>query len=677
MCFESFFIKRESTIPVMTLSWKRYDDEHNLSELLTDAARACVDALASHPGSFLASYFTKVTSGDHVEVINCEKCYTPQGDLGLSCTIRLFTNATSTTTAYFTSEVLDSEIKLGGAFAAGASTVPTGKLLGASDLTVAEGAEGTTLTQLNPMNGYVKFLLNYINDILLVELRPIGVCRQLEWDQKVISARIPTERDAGVAEGSMAMGRSKTSNGSSITPWKEPGLPTTMCYAFSLAASIVGAKSAKVSLYSHFGALHTQSRVPPLSTKQLVGRPVLEKIYSGRSDHFTLPRLVLPFFGRPDGSAVPPASGFLCFQTLYLLPCVSRTKQPHPVIEGEAISSPRISDTEDKPINPKGLWNESLLERLLLSYRLLKEKVGTSGVRDDGAVVYNSVENITDAVQFASEIVSAAGLQPGVDVSFGMRINCPTTRYNPETAAAAVSASGKPKRGAKESKVESIMYNLFSGDAEISGAQAAEYLRDQVAACNGLLVYLEDTHEIASISDLHRLSSRLGKTAMLSGLAMYTLPSTSTCSEAAEEFQKTVETSIASMWSNIIALPARRIGCVTQIMGLTKLIDQYQRSKMLVATNDDKDLKAFVELGIGIGAEFLLLGALSLPSVCDAVTHLIYCQNKLQQFRALKDQPTIASCISYTAELPPVSDEPIAEIKRKNEKKKKKPTGKH
>lgn len=634
---------------MLTLSWKRYDDQYQLSELLTEAARACVDARASHPGAFLASYFTKVTSGDSVDSLTCEKLYTPHGDMGLSLTVRLFTNASVTTSAYFSRDLIAPERGAPSGVGVGSPTTTTPSLSLAHEK--AEGALAGIL-----MNS-VRLLHQYASETLLPSLRQIGVCQQNDWDAVIED------------------GRWDGFNKPAATPDDigEECLPSSMCFSFSLAASLVASKSLKTALYAHFCGIYALQR--PIS--MLGSKPHQTHKPGIPSDHYTLPRVVLPFFGRSDTTAVSPP-GTVCFQTLYLIPTAPASPFKAPVPEdgdSSAAPPPDAVEDEDDPVNPKGLLSEEVFERLILAYRLFREKYNNPAIREDGAFVYVNAENIVDAVQVASEIIVAAGLKPGIDVSFGMRINCPVTRHNPEAIAASNAPSGKGKRVPKDQgKLEEVMYTLFSGDAEVTGAQVSEYLFEQVQLCNGLLVFLEDTHDAQNVAGIHRLMNRLGQCVIISGQSMY---SVSPGNNSFEMIIQKLENGISSMWSHNFSLQLRQIGTVTRIMGLTKLLDVNRRSFTLAVRSDEREVTDMVDLAIGISARYLLIGGLTIPSSCDALAHYVRVQVKLLQMRALNDQPAINTQMTFMSELPPISDEPVAEIKRKNDKKKKKPTGKH
>lgn len=893
---------------MQSLSWKRYDDQYNLSELLTEAARACVDAWASNPGAFFASYFTKVTTGDNVDKLQCEKIFTPRGMLGLSLTIRLFTNATATTTAFFSGEASgsvaafsDGEIEdglgipaisiltsLGGVSASAVSQAGnTGYGVPMSNISLFSGASSSSgiavhhsgagvggnlgheagsgagsvgLYHLLHGPGWqttvIKALHRFIVDALLPELRLIPVTHQMEWDTLLETTKcdwsgLQNGGGGGAPSGPTSIGDAmRTESGGSTMPsgmhtlsalnsmgkMERDGdrLPSCVRFCFSLAAAVVAAKSNKKNLYEYFRGLYASIPRPQMTISGKPISPLSGAIHTGQGrDMYTLPRLLIPFFGRGDAGTGNPSStggtganasgsssnaaaatagsganttlappGSLCFHTLYLLPA---TSMPSSVAAGDGSAmnksyggggtmegeeeehylasstttgnanllksdlpgktlgggpgdySPSFEDDDTSSRgtnqmdtgsggerggggsvmfsshqNIKGLVTEDVFERLLAAYRVFSEKTNRPPVREDGAFVYLNVENVVDAVQLASDVVQAVGLRPGIDVCFGMRIQCPVIRLsNPsgkgdggsggaasnQPATTTSSSTGKgSKRGAKnadQGKVEEVMYGLFSGDPDVTGSQVAEYLAEQVQASHGLLVFLEDTHDPQNVAGLHRLMNRLGNRVVISGQGMYTSgnsgqsslasgtkanqrpslsvgmpPSTppppSTFSQqqtsnAEERREKTwihqIEAGITSMWSHNITVPIRQVGTISRVMRLAMLLDAHSRSLTLLTRSDDRDLTHIIDLGISISASFISLGGLNLSTSCDAISYFLRAQEQLLRTRSLNDQPSIGSLTAGIAGLPPIPDEFVAEIKRKNDKKKKK-TGK-
>lgn len=908
---------------MLSLSWKRYDDQYNLSELLTESARACVDAWASNPSAFFASYFTKVTTGDNVDKLQCEKIFTPQGMLGLSLTIRLFTNDTVTTTAFFSSESTgsaslfgDVDDEDGQAMGGLPLTGPVGAVSGSAGYPGSNSAPGVSRSSLSGPSGVnnsagqgnhhsgvggagggggvyepgsgaggaggvalyracgpgwqtavVKVLHRFLVDTLLPDLRQIPVTHQLEWDTVLESTKwdwdaLQTVGRAGIHGRGNSIGegvRAETSvsavssgmhglSTANATGKNDPTgerLPSSVRFSFSLAASVVAAKSNKKNLYEYFRGLYDNVPRPPTT---ITGTPI-SLLVGGNTgqgrDMYTLPRLLLPFFGRSDTAAgnvsttggtagvsgsnssgpsssstttgsgggsnvglAPPGS--LCFHTLYLIPGTSvpsisssaesgalnktygasgtldlddedhhlqmssLTNNPAsrkqdgfskavgggvgggnpdyaPQFEDDDTSS-RGTNVMDNPgqgterggrssrgmlsshHNMKGLVSEEVFERLLAAYRLFSDKMSGPAVREDGAFVHVHVENVVDAVQLASEVLQAVGLRPGVDVCFGMRIQCPVIRSNNNPGGKADGGSGSgtshqpvstsssstgkgSKRGAKnadQGKVEEIMYGLFAGDPEVTGAQVAEYLVEQVQACHGVLVFLEDTHDPQNVAGLYRLMSRLGNRVVISGQGMYgpgSLPQNTASSlpklshgpsltsltpqtvsplpppQLPQQHTRTeerrgrswfhqIEAGITSMWSHNIAVPIRQVGSISRVMRVTMMLDAHSRSFTLSTRSDDRDLQHIVDLGISISASFISLGGLNLSTSCDAVSYFLGVQEQLARTRSLNDQPSIAHLTSGVTGLPPIPDEFVAEIKRKNDKKKKKTTKK-
>lgn len=893
---------------MLSLSWKRYDDQFNLSELLTEAARACVDAWASNPGAFFASYFTKITTGDSVETLHCEKIFTPRGMLGLSLTICLFTNATATTSAFFFSEDSpffgdgEEDVEMGlvglptvsslgrasGSAGSPSSVSAPGVL--SNNTTNSGGASSSThhshhaavgggslhdtgngvgggMGALQTTHGTgsqtktIKALHKFIVEKLLPELKQIPVSHQQEWDRLLETTRWEESGTSGGAgnAGTISLGdgfhtdmaasrRLSGIHGVTAASFgkgeRGDHLPSSLRLCFSLSAAAVAAKSLKKNLYEHFRGLYAKIPRPPTALSGSIIPLLSGSKADQKKDTYTLPRLLLPFFGRSDAAIAHPAvsggigaplstfsaantaltggsnlplspPGSLCFHTFYLLPTSAASSSAisaeisgmqknagtigggeadddeHRLLNGTVATSTNHNRSEGlmkcvgvgggvggnsensplqeedemasrgtnvmksesggdrggagrtlhtSPYNMKGILSEELFERLLAAYRLFNERMNRPPVRDDGAFVYANIENVVDAVQLASEVVQAAGLRPGKDVCFGMRIQCPVTRLsssagkiesggnssgngggagtNNSTTTTSSSSGKSNKRGVKNAepgKIEEVMYGLFSGDPEVSGAQVAEYLAEQVHACHGLLVFLEDTHDPQNLSGIHRLMDRLGSAVVVSGQGMYTPANAVTSStvmpaprssrrlsmspppqsaSASPPFSSQlpqqqpaddrrgkalihkIECGVRSMWSHNITVPIRQVGTITRVMRVAMLLDAHSRCFTLLTRSDDRDLNHLLDLGVSISASFISMGGLNLSTTCDAVSYYIRMQEQLIRTRSLNDQPSIATLTAGISNLPPIPEEFVAEIKRKNDKKKKKSTKK-
>lgn len=611
---------------MQSLSWKRYDDQYHLSELLTEAARACVEARASYPAAFLASYFTKVTSGDHVDTIHCTRFFTPSGDVGLTMHIRLFTNATASSTAVFSSERISSDRNskpLGGTIGGSTSSAPSS----------SGGSGGGIHFNSQPVLRLQEFTVDH----LIPELRLIGVYQQTKWD-KVI--------DEAVWEG--------------LHPFDtQTFLPSEACYSFSMAASIVAAKSGKMPLYSHFSSLyHTQRPATQLGSK-----PHQSHKHTALDTHRAMPLLLLPLFGHGDPSASPVGSVY--FRTLYLIPLTSAL--------GSTAKESESGLVEDAS-RTRALMTEEMLERLIVAYSLLNEKLNHPPLRSDGGFTYTSFENLSDAVTMVVDVMATVGLRAGSDFCFGVRVDCPVTRHSPEAIAASMAPAGKGKRPPKDQgKLEAVMYNLFPGDPEVTGAQVTEYMMDQVQACNGLLVFLEDTHDANNAAGVQRLMTRLGGDG---GVMISSCSGLLSSPQSRESLVETVEEGIKSLLSQNFSLPVRLVGSMTRLMGIGKLLEVNHRCVTLVASSNDSDVAHLIDLAVGISAKYVCVGGLMSPTACSALSHYIEVQSSLLEQRALEDP--LPPCITFAADLPPLSEELVPEIKRRNEKKKKKPApGKH
>ncbi|EAN80586.1 enolase, putative [Trypanosoma brucei brucei TREU927] len=72
-----------------SVSWKLYDNQHDLSGILTLAARSCVDSRALRPIEYLAAYFSTKCTGDEIRTLSAHVMFAPGGCRVLRIILRL------------------------------------------------------------------------------------------------------------------------------------------------------------------------------------------------------------------------------------------------------------------------------------------------------------------------------------------------------------------------------------------------------------------------------------------------------------------------------------------------------------------------------------------------------------------------------------------------------------
>ncbi|CCW60287.1 unnamed protein product [Phytomonas sp. EM1] len=591
------------------ISWRTYDEQYKLSELLTDAARACVDVHASEPKEYLASYFVKACRGDAVEELYCEPLLTPEGEVGVGLHLRLFTNVEAHT----------------------ATTRIGPQSQG------AERDEGAIAANSSHTDHHV-IALNFIEHLahdFLPQLQQIGCSAQEEWDAVVVK-------------------------GKDTVTWPS--------HVLSLAAAIAAAKSMRLSLYQHIRALYL---------KTLLAEDIINcnPVTLDADALFFMPQLVIPFFGSVLDRHT--ATGSIYIHTLYLLPGVSATS---------------VSD-----IKRDRVVSAELLCKIGSAYRVLAKRRGTNTsshatvalptVREDGAYILDCpLESVVDAVALASEVLQQVGIKPGKEVCFGVRLQCPKVQRSvPEGSTGTIFAThGLKEASIGKKQVSSgprkkpfhhsaggtpdIMYSLHPGDTDVTGAQVALYLSQQVEKAGGTLVYLEDTHTAQDEEGLHRLQGILKEQydwkGIVSGYGLYD------CQDKQYDLEERISAGIQRVWSQNLALCPDTVGSITRLMRLGQTIRMGGRAISMVQVPHVRPAEAVVDLAVGTGTSFLILSSLQLPSACEVVSRFLSMQSSLLRARSLGEPP--AWGIFFPKDLPAVpKDIVIPEIRRKNDKKRK------
>ncbi|EPY23493.1 enolase [Strigomonas culicis] len=587
------------------VTWKLYDKEYKLSEILTEAARACVESRSTQPKSFLTNYFQGITTLGKPKVLVCSRCFTSEGLLGFEIRARLHTNTESCTHAWplvFPSTPAAPEHE-----ELGPGTAPP------EDAGAPEEAASGALAkqQLNTMDVYVQ-------EHLLPQLLSIGVVEQARWDS--------------------------TLRGGPVLP--------CVTFALSFVAAQAAASNASRPLYEHLRGLYLEARLKAISEgvveletggKSLNALPadvgVASPLRGARrvtlsEDRYTLPRLLLPFFGQSDDAA---KTG-VALHTLYLIPACLRA-------EG------------------RGVVGEAVWEKLYAAYQVCCQRCHHR-TRADGAYVLEGLENLTDAVELAREMLAAAGLTVGVDVSLGLRVGA-AGRYVQAEAPAA--HTGKGKKAAVTVVVEPAspvwLYTLFYGEPDVTSAQLATYLQQQVLACEGAVVYLEDTHELGDAEGHHRLLNALKDRCVLSCRGPLAAP---------EQVESGLTESAAAGLHTNWALPASQLHTISWLFAMyyrwTTAADH--SVGLVFSAMEGCSAADTLDLAVAVGAGFVEVGGLTRTSGAAAVARFLRLQADLTALHRLTDLPALTQYApaqtfeGFTDDVP--------EIKRKVEKKKKK-----
>ncbi|ESS68566.1 enolase [Trypanosoma cruzi Dm28c] len=516
------------------LSWKRYDDKYKLSQILTEAARSCVDAHTARPEEYLAAYFTEKCSGDEIRGIVTRAVYLPSGTVVLRLTLQLL-NGMETESAAF---VQPSH----GEYDAGAD----------------ETTDPTTYTTEALQKSYFPRLLQF------------GARDQKGFDTTLRQISSSAEAvDVGVS----------------------------VMYGLSTVVASAAARCSSIPLFMYLRQLF-----PSL----------------GGDEAFTMPQLCISFFGPGN-----PSTARLALKDVLLIPAM-----------------------------PEGCIPNEIIQKIFAAFHHFCRAHNTM-MRSDGSLAYDDFENVTDALGLAEEAVRAVGLTPVKDICIGLRFAAAVT--SPSLAATAV-----PSAAAwKESKdTTEVMYALFPGDADVSGAQVSEYLREQLQNCTDFVVYVEDTHCDRDTFGLQRLQAHLGDLLHVSGRDIY----------ARSQYKK-VEHGIRGLWTSNFVLDPGAIGTLSDVHEIVRRVKEFEgRCVSFVTQELVGNAATMAHLSVAMEARFLCMGGLLSTPQCEVLSHLISIQSELLHSRALsREAPKIARM-----ELPKPPTDVVPEIKRRMDKKKRK-----
>ncbi|CCW68444.1 unnamed protein product [Phytomonas sp. Hart1] len=308
-------------------------------------------------------------------------------------------------------------------------------------------------------------------------------------------------------------------------------------------------------------------------------------------------------------------------------------------------------------------------------------------MREDGACVLDSpLESVGDAVALASEVLQQVGVKPGKEVCFGVRLQCPTVQRSaldgstgsifPPHSAKEPGMGKKQASGSMRKKplqhslvgIPDIMYALHPGDTDVTGAQVALYLTQQVEKTGGTLVYLEDTHSAQDEEGLHRLQGMLKEQldwgGIVSGYGLYD------CLNKPYDVEERISSGIQRVWTQNLVLCPDAVGSLTRLMRLSQTIRAGGRAVSMVQVPHVRPAEAVVDLALGTNTSFLILNGFQHPSGCEAASRFLSLQSSLLQSRTLGEPPAWTSF--FPKDLPSVpNDIVIPEIRRKNDKRRK------
>ncbi|KAG8342233.1 Enolase N terminal domain [Trypanosoma vivax] len=292
------------------------------------------------------------------------------------------------------------------------------------------------------------------------------------------------------------------------------------------------------------------------------------------------------------------------------------------------------------PTMNDGVLPVHVIQKIFAAFRHFS-KTHNANARSDGSLAFDTFENITDAIAVAEAALRAVGLVPVEDVCVGLRL---------------ATVVANPRKEGKE--VGEPLYALFPGDQEVSGAQLAEYVWEQIRNYAGFVVYLEDTHCDWDAAGIRRLHAHTGGTVAFSGYELYNQ----------SQYTK-VEQGLSDLWTSNVVLHLNAMSTLSRLYDVVRLVRSREGCTVGIASQDMLHNVPFTaHLAVGIGARYLCIGGLLNIVQCEALSHLVCVQQTLQQSRQLLEETPQLACV----ELPEAPTGTVPEIKRRLEKKKRK-----
>ncbi|ESL11585.1 enolase [Trypanosoma rangeli SC58] len=515
------------------LSWKRYDDKYGLSQILTEAARSCVDAHASRPEEYLAAYFTEKCSGDEIRGIFTRAVYLPSGSLVLRLTLQLLNGMEAEAAAFVQPSLLE------------------------DDTGADETADPTTYTAEVLQKNYFPRLLQ------------CGARDQEGFDKTLRQICVSAERmDLGVS----------------------------VMFGLSSLAASAAARCASMSLFAY---LRRHFAAPEESEK------------------FAISQLCVNFFG-PENIL----TARLALKDVLLIPAM-----------------------------PEGSLQSDVVQKIFAVFYHFRRAHNTM-MRSDGSLAFDDFDNVTDAVNLAEEAVRAVGLTPVTDICIGLRFAAAVVSSSSGAVASNV-AAGKDNKDTAD-----VMYALFPGDMDVSGAQVSEYVREQLQNRTDFVVYVEDTHCDKDTAGLRRLQAHLGDSLTVSGRDLYS-----------RSHYKAVEDGLRNLWTSNFVVDPGAIGTLSDVREIVRRVKESDGRRVSFVAQDLVGNAAMAaHLSIAMDARFLCMGGLLSTSQCEVLSHLMSIQAELLHSTALCREAPKLACM----ELPKLPAAVVPEIKRRMDRKKRK-----
>ncbi|KAG5470369.1 hypothetical protein LSCM4_03065 [Leishmania orientalis] len=595
-----------------SVSWQRYDNEFDVSGVMTEAARACVSARSTDVKDFFSRYFREVAGGRSVKAIHHNEVLNAAGETAVTFTLELCAGPeVSVTTGDLCSLAVGDR--------------DGGDHTSAAAMEEATDADGKGCSTIRPTCAAV-----------VSRLQQLGYVEpQHEWDSALRAA----------------LSASSLSIGTSSLQW-----------VVSIMASLVAAKQRRVPLHQYIAALfddcHSERlaagsaySIPPGTGVPSASEALTVSDTSARP--YSVPQLLVTFLVSAARAAAPEAANGLRFSHVYVALDV-------------LTSSTDDTCEAEKPTPVSGTLLRQRMQKVRKAAHCFLQLHPTSAsVCENGILRWDGATNIAEVVKVVSEALSAAKLKVGAEVCVGLSMGASAARVHTADAAG-VGAVKDDSRG------QAVLYNLFGGgEPPVTGDQLSEYVKDQLKEVGpGIVQFLEDTHATGDCVARQRLQMAVQDSVVLSERAASPLEVKPASWGLADSLL--VEPHEGA-FPNSVMNPCD-FGDVSSVIEHICAVGEGSRRAVAVmvdATAGDAQTAAHVvDVAIAGGASYVLVSAGVFSAHTAAVTSRLACRTD-ELIGKQMVAPRLSAQRFNRYDWPPLPTVEVAPIRRKGDKKKK------
>ncbi|KAG5470784.1 hypothetical protein LSCM1_02034 [Leishmania martiniquensis] len=593
-------------------SWQRYDDEFNVSGVMTEAARACVSAHPTNVQDFFSRYFREVAGGTSVKAIHHDEVLNAAGEAAITFTLELCAGPEVTVTTGSLRPCLAAERD---------GQAPTSPI-------AIEEAEDAGANGCSAIHNLCAAVVSKLVQLGYVE-------PQLDWDS--------------VLRG--ALSASSLATGASSVEW-----------VVSVMASLVAAKQRQVPLHHYIASLFDECRrerltaggaysITARSGVSAASEAVTPSDSSARP--YSVPQLLVTFLVSAARADVSDAANGVRFSHVY--------------VALDALTSSADETNEAGTSTPVSgaLLRQRMQKVRKAAHCFLQSHPTAASVCENGILRWDGAANIADVVRVVAEALSAVKLKVGVEVCVGLSMGASTTRV----PTADLADGGAAKGASTECKA---LYNLFGGaEPPVTGDQLSEYVKEQLKEVGPNIVqFLEDTHAAEDRVARQRLQMALQDSVVLSEVATSQSEVTTAPSGLADPLLIELH---EGAFPNTVMNPGD-FGNVSSAVEHMCVVGEGSRRGIAVmidtAAGDAWTAAHIVDVAIAGGASYVLVSAGIFSAHTAAVVSRLACLTAELASKQMT-APRLPARRFNRYDWPPLPTTEVAPIRRKGDKKKK------